>query len=177
MGTLIEISQNLASHSLISNLRSSHTIIACKKLSNLAGKKKKPIGQIHFGFTMSFHSGLSKSRIAKSPCAVSHSYYTGKTLAKSQTKLLANICGAMPTTPLKKQQKHHHLVVETDNLRHLHQPYVLPLDTPQRFHFCFPNLEVTTGSNSPRHYKVLTGGGVEKQLSNPQLYRSWFLKS
>lgn len=40
MGTLIEISQNLASHSLISNLRSSHTTIACKKLSNLAGKKK-----------------------------------------------------------------------------------------------------------------------------------------
>lgn len=122
---------------------------------------------MYFGFTTSFHSGLSKSRIAKSPCAVSHSYYTGKTLAKSQIKLLANICGAMPTTPLEKQQKHHYLVAEIDHLRHLHQPSVLPPDPTQTFNFCFPNLEVTTGSNSPRHYKVLTGGGVEKQLSNP----------
>lgn len=55
-----------------------------------------------FGFTMNFHSGLSKLQIGKSPCAVSHSHYTGKTLAKSQIKLLANILWSQAHFTIKR---------------------------------------------------------------------------
>lgn len=93
-----------------------------------------------FGFAMNFRSGLSKLQIGKSPCAVSHPHYTGKTLAKSQIKLFANILWSQTHFTIKRAAETP-LPQCASNERQLHQSYAPSPDPPQEFNFCFPKLK------------------------------------
>lgn len=125
---------------------------------------------------MHFHSSLSKLRIGKSPFAISHSHYTGKTLAKFQIKLFANILWSQAHFTIKRAAETP-LPWVGSNESQFHQSYALSPDLPQGFNPASLSWRTTIGSKSQRHYKVLTGGGGEEQLSIPYLHRSLLLKS
>lgn len=93
-----------------------------------------------FGFAMNFHSGLSKLRIGKSPCAVSHSHYTGQTLAKFQIKLFANILWSQAHFTIKRAAETP-LPQRGSNKRQFHQSGALSPDSPEGFNSCFPKLK------------------------------------
>lgn len=93
-----------------------------------------------FGFAMNFHSSLSKLQIGKSPCAVSHSYYTGKALAKSQIKLFANILWSQAHFTIK-QAAETPLQQCGNNKRQFHQSSALSPHSPEGLNSCFPKLE------------------------------------
>lgn len=111
MGTLIEISQNLASHGLTSTSRSSHTIVACKSFQIWQGKKAYRLDvclvllyisiQVCPNYELESHHLLSPTHIT-----------LGKPWQNPRLNCLQIFCGAKPTSPLKEQQKHHYHSVE-----------------------------------------------------------------
>lgn len=156
MGTLIEISQNLASHSLVSTSRSSHTVIACERWQICQEIKKAYRLEVCLGllwisiwvcpnYELESHHVLSPTHIT-----------LGKPWQNSKLNCLQIFCGAKPTSPSKKQQKHHYNSVEITKdsstslllYPHTHQKGSIPASL---------NWRITTGSKS-KDIKVLMGG-------------------
>lgn len=144
MGTLIEISQNLASHSLISTSRSSHTITTCKSFQNWRGKKPTAAClvllwisiQVCPNYKLESHHVLSPTHIT-----------LGKPWQNPRLNYLQIFCGAKPTSPLKEQQKHHYHSME--EMTNSSTDVILYSQTHNKGSIPTPwNGRITTGSKS-----------------------------